>query len=236
MVLLCPSCVVPKRPCMAVAPGFKSSCQSSSAVPFPTPPTIGHSCQHSHIFPAVLGCCSNSKSGQVWPCSVEPIISKLFRRLYNQGELPPSYIMGGSHSHPPGSKHGHSCLTYLWNQLKVIDMLNDHSRGYLQNCCYSKQLSMALLHSSHPPAQTCGGEDILYIFFLIFPGHPEFWTPLQIPIWGPPWLHPVTVSGVPFHKVPLYTCLFPVSMREMRTWSFLVYRLADDVTPAFWVT
>ena len=65
--------------------------------------------------------------------------------------------------------------------------------GYLQNCCYTVQLSMALLHVSHPPVQTCGGEDILYIFFLIFPGHPEFWTPLQILIWGPPWLHPVTV-------------------------------------------
>ena len=47
---------------------------------------------------------------------------------------------------------------------------------------------MALLHVSHPPAQTGGGEDILYIyiFFLICPGHPEFWTPLQILIWGPP--------------------------------------------------
>ena len=73
-------------------------------------------------------------------------------------------------------------------------MLNDHSRGYLQNCCYSKQLSVALLHASHPPAQTCGGEDIRYIYiFLIFPGHPEFWTPLQIPICAPhPWLQPVT--------------------------------------------
>ena len=29
--------------------------------------------------------------------------------------------------------------------------------------------------------------------FLIFPGHPEFWTPLQIPIWRTPWLHPVTL-------------------------------------------
>ena len=27
---------------------------------------------------------------------------------------------------------------------------------------------------------------ISYIFFLIFPEHPEFWAPLQIPIWGPP--------------------------------------------------
>ena len=27
----------------------------------------------------------------------------------------------------------------------------------------------------------------IYIYtFLIFPGHLEFWTPLQIPIWGPP--------------------------------------------------
>ena len=132
--------------------------------------TIGHSFHHSRIFPALLGC--HSKSGQVWPCGMESIISKLLCRLCNQGELPPSYIMGWSHSHPPGSKHGHSYLTYLWNQLKVIDMLNDHSRGYLQNCCYSKQFSMALLLVSHPPAQTCGGEDILYIyFFLIFPGH-----------------------------------------------------------------
>ena len=66
-------------------------------------------------------------------------------------------------------------------------MLNDRSRGSLQNCCYSKQLSIALLHASHPLAQTCGGEVIIYIYkFLIFPGHPEFWTPLQIPISAPP--------------------------------------------------
>ena len=153
--------MVPKRHYMVDVPGFKSQSQSSSAAPFPTPPTTGHSCQHSHIFPALLGC--HSKSGQVWPCGVEPIISKLLCRLCNQGELPPSYIRGWSHSHPSGSKYSHSCLTYLWNQLKVIDMLNDRSRGYLQNCCYSK-LSMALIHVSHPPAQTCGGEDIPYIY------------------------------------------------------------------------
>ena len=45
---------------------------------------------------------------------------------------------------------------------------------------------MALLHVSLPLAHACGGEDILYIIFLIFPGHLEFWTPLQIPVWGPP--------------------------------------------------
>ena len=65
---------------------------------------------------------------------------------------------------------------------------------------------MALLHVPLPPAQTGGGEDIIYIFFLIFPEHPEFWTPLQIPIGGPPLAAPlqfycgtaacVTVIGV----------------------------------------
>ena len=87
MVLLCPSCMVPKRPCTAAAPGFKSQCQSSSASPFLTPPTIGHSCQHSRIFPALLGC--HSKSGQVWPCGVEPVISKLLCRFCNWGSYLP---------------------------------------------------------------------------------------------------------------------------------------------------
>ena len=190
MVLLFLSHMVPKRCCMDAVPGFKSQCQSFSAPPFPTPPTIGHSCQHSHIFPALLGC--HSKSRQAWTHSVESIISKLLHSLCNQGELPPSYIMGWSHSHPPGSApgshpHWHGYLTYLWNQLKVIDMLNELSRGYLQNCCYSKQLSMAPFHVSHPPAQTCGGENTLYIYFLIFPGH---WVldPITNPYLGPPTL------------------------------------------------
>ena len=99
---------------------------------------------------------------------MEPIFSKLSGRHCNQGELPPSYILGGSDSHPPGSKRGHSYLTYLWNQLKVIDMLNDHARGKLQSCCYPKQFWMTLLHVSLPPAQACGGEGILYIFFSYF--------------------------------------------------------------------
>ena len=79
------------------------------------------------ILPALLGC--HSKSGQVWPHGTEPIFSKLSRRCCNQGELTPSYNLGGSHSYPPGSKLGHSHLTYLWDQLKFIDTLNDHARG-----------------------------------------------------------------------------------------------------------
>ena len=86
----------------AAAPGFKSQRPSSFAAPFPTPPTISYTCQHSRILPALLGC--HSKSGQAWPHGMEPIISTLSRRPCNQGELLPSYILGGSHSHPPGSK------------------------------------------------------------------------------------------------------------------------------------
>ena len=59
---------------------------------------------------AILG--RHSNSGQAWPHGMEPIISKLLCRLCNQGELPPSYILGGSHSHPSGSKQVHSYLTY----------------------------------------------------------------------------------------------------------------------------
>ena len=91
--------------------GFKSQRPASFAAPFPTPPTVSYTCWHPRILPALLGC--HSKSGQVWPHGMEPIISKLSRRPCNQGELLPSPILGGSHSHLPGSKQGHSYLTYL---------------------------------------------------------------------------------------------------------------------------
>ena len=87
-------------PHMAAMPGFKSQCQSSSAAPFPTPATISYTCQHSHILPALLGC--RRKSGQAWPRGMEPVFSKLSRKHCNRGELPPSYILGGSRFHPPG--------------------------------------------------------------------------------------------------------------------------------------
>ena len=46
-------------------------------------------------------------------------------------------------------------------------------------------------------------------YILLFPGHPEFRTPLQIPIWGPPWLHPVTawLSKVGNKGVWIFMCL-----------------------------
>ena len=76
----------------AAAPRFKSQRPSSFAAPFPTPSTVSYTCQHPRILPALLGC--HSKSGQVWPHGMEPIISKLSRRPCNQGDLLPSYILG----------------------------------------------------------------------------------------------------------------------------------------------
>ena len=95
---------------MAAAPRLKSQHPSSFAAPFLTPPTVSYTCQHPRTLPALLGC--QSKSGQVWPHGMEPIISKLSRRPCNQGELLPSPILGGIRFHLPGSKQGHSYLTH----------------------------------------------------------------------------------------------------------------------------
>ena len=143
----------------------------------------------SHIFPAFVGC--HSKSEQAWPCGMDPVISKLSHRHCNQGELPPSYIHGGTHSHIPGLKHSHSYVTYPWNQLKIMDMLNDHAWGYLQNLLCNTTLNGPAPCGPYPSLDLWGwGHPI----FLIFPGHPEFWTPLQILLWGAPWLHPLTLT------------------------------------------
>ena len=83
----------------AATPRFKSQCPSSFPAPFPTPPTVSYTCQHPRILPAFLSC--HSKSGQVWPHGMEPIISKLLCGHCNQGELLPSPILGGIWSHPP---------------------------------------------------------------------------------------------------------------------------------------
>ena len=72
-------------PSMAARPRFKPQHQSSSAALFPIPPTISYTCQHYCIFLALLGC--SSKSGQVWPCGMERIISKLSHRCCNRQGL-----------------------------------------------------------------------------------------------------------------------------------------------------
>ena len=59
---------------MAAGPRFKSPCPSSFAAPFPTPPTISYTCQHSLFFlfwAAIvsLGRCGPMAWSQSSPCS-----------------------------------------------------------------------------------------------------------------------------------------------------------------------
>ena len=87
--------------------------------------------------------------------------------------------------HPPGSKHDQSYLTYLWSQLKVIDMLNNHERRLAaQLLLYKTALNGPAPRVQSPMLRLVQWGHPTYIF-LIFPGHLEFWTPLQIPIWKP---------------------------------------------------
>ena len=54
--------------------------------------------------------------------------------------------------------------------------------------------AVAIQNSSQWPCSMCPIPQLRFVgvktsyiyFFLIFPGHPEFWSPLHIPIWGPP--------------------------------------------------
>ena len=69
-------------PGMAATRGFKSQCQSSSAAPFPTPPTICYTCQHSlfsQLYWAVivsLGRCGPMAWSQSSPSSHAGAVTK----------------------------------------------------------------------------------------------------------------------------------------------------------------
>ena len=76
-------------------------------------------------------------------------------------------------------------------------MLNDRARGYLQNLLFKTTLKDPAPFAPSPSSDLWG-EDVLCIYiFLIFPGHPEFWTPLQIPMWAP-------TLAVPCYNIKLY--------------------------------
>ena len=62
--------------------------------------------------------------------------------------------------------------------------------------------AVAVQNNSQRPCSMCPIAQLRLVglghhiyFSLIFPDHPEFWTPLQIPIWAPPWLHPIAMSS-----------------------------------------
>ena len=151
------------------------------------------------ILPALLGC--HSKSGQVWPHGVETIFSKLSCRHCNQGELLSGYIWGGSHWHVPDWKQGHSYFTYLWNQLKVIDVLNDRAEVSCTAVAIQKSSDGPAPCVPFPSSGLWGWGHPIYIF-LIFPGYLEFWTPITNPYLGPSsCLHPVTILNFTIFEV-----------------------------------
>ena len=93
----------------AAAPGFKSR---ASLPPQPhfrllpqsvTPVSIPVFFQLYWAAIVSLGRCGPMAWSQSSPSSHAGPVTR--------GELPPSYIFGGSHFHPPDSKHGHSYLT-----------------------------------------------------------------------------------------------------------------------------
>ena len=158
------------------APIFLCLSISNSSCNWPQLPI----CPYFSSFPGF-----SSKSRQVWPCGMEPIISKLLHRLCNKQELPSSYIVGWSHSHPPGSKHGHSCFTYIWNQLKVIGML----LTILEVICKA----VAMQNSSQWPCSMCTilqlrlvGVRTSYIFFSNVSWTPWVLDPITYSLFGPP--------------------------------------------------
>ena len=172
---------------MAATPGFKSQGQSSSASPFLTPPAVSYTCQHSYVSLTFPGC--HSKSQPAWPRGMEPVISKLSYRHCNQGELPPSYVMRWKSLPSPWLK--------VWPQPLNISMKAVKSYRYVTWPCLRLVAKLLLCKTAlNGPAPCVPSSDLWrwgHPIFLIFLGHPEFWTLLQIPLWGPPWLHPVTI-------------------------------------------
>ena len=112
---------------MAASPWFKSHHQSSSAAPFPTPPTISYTCQHTLFFKlywaAIVspGRCGPMAWSQSSPSShAGPVTRGSCLPVTSWVEITPI---------PPPTKPGHSYLTHPLNQLEVVDMVNDHARG-----------------------------------------------------------------------------------------------------------
>ena len=167
---------------MAACLSSKSQRQYSSAAPFPSLPTISYTCQHSRIPPALLGCHSLGRPGP----------------------------MARSHSSPsshPGAVTRGSCLPVTsglkslpspWLQARPqlfnISMKPVKGYRYVKWPCQGSAAPLLLYKTALKGSAPCvpsplsdlwGWGHPIYIF-LIFPGHLEFWSPLQIPIWGPP--------------------------------------------------
>ena len=92
---------------------------------------------------------------------VEQTIAKLSRRRYNQGELPPSYIMGQSYAY---------LLVPFW--------LKDYSAIiYMQkNLFLHIRYEAGLQNNSQWPCSMCPFPQLGLLSYIL--EHPNFWTPL----------------------------------------------------------
>ena len=81
------------------------------------------------------------------------------------------------------------------------------------------------------PQSRLVGVRISYIF--IFPGHPEFWTPLQTLLCGGPWMYPVTAllgwEVWPTRKVLDYTVNYPPECLDHRCIKVLTFQLLTQI-------
>ena len=106
-------------------------------------------------------------------------------RRCNPGELPPSC----------GLKSLRSPRLKAWPQLFNIFMKPVKGYRYVkwprqklatQLLLYKTALNGPVPCVPSPSSGLWGWGHPIYFFSLIFPEHPEFWTPLQIPLWAPP--------------------------------------------------
>ena len=168
---------------MAAVPGFKSHRQSSSAAPFPTPPTISYTCQHSQVFQLYwaarvsLGRCGPLARSQSSPSShAGPVTRGVASQLHlGWKPLPSPYLKAGPQLVNISMKlvKGYRFVKWPCQRLAAKLLL------------YKTALNGPAPRVPSPSSGLWGWGHPIYIF-LIFPGHLEFWTPLHIPIWGPP--------------------------------------------------
>ena len=156
--------------------------QSSSAAPFPTPPAISYTCQHSLFFQLYwaarvsLGRCGPMARSQSSPSSQAGAVTKgSCFPVTSWVEVTPS----------PWLK--------AWPQLFNISMKPVKGYRYVKWPCQGLAAQLLLCKTAlngpapcvpSPSSGLWGWGHPIYIC-LIFPGHLEFWAPLQTPIWGP---------------------------------------------------
>ena len=116
----------------------------------------------------------------------------------------------------PGLKSHPSPWLKAWPQLFNMSMKPIKGYRYVKWPCQGLAAQLLLYKTALNGPAPCVpspswlvGVRTSYIYFsLIFPEHPKFWTPLQIPIWAPPHRRPaascyILVIWAPYCQVPV---------------------------------